>query len=360
MPYRAIRPLLFRLDPERAHNLVFSGLLACEWLSSRWPRQPWSHPALEQVLWSIRFPNPVGLAAGFDKDARAPHVWPWLGFGFAELGTITALAQPGNPPPRIVRLARDGAIINRLGFNNSGAERVAQRLATLYRIAPPPLPIGINIGKSRATPLEAAAGDYCSSLRRLVQFADYVVVNISSPNTPGLRDLQAEAHLATLLAALTAENDRLAQAHGRPPRPLLIKVAPDLADDAFATIVDLARRHGVAGLVATNTTIERTGLSAPVDAEGGLSGAPLRDRATAVIRKLHGLAGRALPIIGVGGIFTAADAYAKIRAGASLVQIYTGMIFAGPRLAHRIGQGLLDLLRRDGFAHVRDAVGTEA
>ena len=360
MLYRAIRPLLFRLDPERAHNLVFSGLVACEWLSARFPRPPWSHPALEQELWSIRFPNPVGLAAGFDKNARAPHVWPWLGFGLAELATLTALAQAGNPPPRIMRLPRDHAIINRLGFNNSGAVQVARRLAALYRVAPPPLPIGINIGKSRATALDAAPGDYCDCLRHLFPFADYVVINISSPNTPGLRDLQAESHLAALVAALTEANDALAQAHGRPPRPLLVKVAPDVADDTLAPIVDIARTRGVAGLVATNTTIERTGLATPVREEGGLSGAPLRDRATAVIRRLRARAGAALPIIGVGGIFTAADAYTKIRAGASLVQIYTGMIFEGPRLAHRIGRGLLELLRRDGFAHLREAVGRDA
>lgn len=362
MLYRAIRPLLFRLDAERAHNLVFGCLAAAEQLFARAGYAPraWSHPALQQRLWDITFPNPVGLAAGFDKDARAPHVWPLLGFGFAELGTITAEPQPGNPRPRLFRLAHDRALINRLGFNNSGANAVAERLAHLQSVRAPAVPIGINIGKSRATPLDAAAADYVRSLRALSSFAAYVVINVSSPNTPGLRDLQAEKHLAALLDALRVENEAVAATRGQPPRPLLIKVAPDLADDALPGIVDVARRGGAAGLVATNTTISRVGLTTATSEAGGLSGAPLRDRATAVIRALYRHGGGALPIIGVGGIFTAEDAYAKIRAGASLVQLYTGMIFEGPRLAHRIARGLVDLLRRDGLTHLRDAVGKDA
>ncbi|HXQ24314.1 MAG TPA: quinone-dependent dihydroorotate dehydrogenase [Candidatus Acidoferrales bacterium] len=362
MLYPAVRPLLFRLEAERAHRLVFGALVACEQLLARRtrPLRAWTHPALAQELWSISFPNPVGLAAGFDKDARAPHVWPLLGFGFAELGTITAVAQPGNAPPRLFRLPRDAALINRLGFNNAGAAAVAARLAHLFHTAPPGIPIGINIGKSRVTPLDQAAGDYVSSLRHLFSFAAYVVINVSSPNTPGLRDLQAEDQLAALLDVLTTENAALAQAQQRPPRPLLIKVAPDLADDALAAVVQVARKNGAAGLVATNTTIRRDGLSTPIDEAGGLSGAPLRARATAVIRTLHRHAGAALPIIGVGGIFTAHDAYAKIRAGASLVQIYTGMIYEGPLLARRIAAGLVDLLRADGFTHLRQAVGRDA
>jgi dihydroorotate dehydrogenase len=359
--YRALRPLLFRLEPERAHDLVFNCLVACELLLTRIhvPR-PWTHAAIQQSLWNLRFANPVGLAAGFDKDARAPHVWPLLGFGFAELGTITAEPQPGNPPPRVFRLAADRALINRLGFNNSGAGVVAARLARRQSIAPFTIPIGINIGKSRAASLAEASHDYVCSLRHLFPFADYVVVNVSSPNTPGLRALQEPEQLATLLGALADENDALAQAQQRPPRPLLIKVAPDLTDDALAQVVEATQRGGAAGLIATNTTIQRTGLITPTDEAGGLSGAPLRERATAVVRRLRRLAGDRLPIIGVGGIFTAADAYAKIRAGASLVQVYTGMIFEGPRLASDIAHGLVDLLQRDGFAHVREAVGRDA
>jgi dihydroorotate dehydrogenase len=356
--YHAIRPLLFRLDAERAHDLVFAALVSLDRLLSTRRPKPWTHPSIEQHLWGITFPNPVGLAAGFDKDARAPHVWPVLGFGFAELGTITAEPQPGNPRPRIFRLPQDHALINRLGFNNSGAAAVAERLRRKLA-TPASVPIGINIGKSRSTPLDAAAADYARSLRLLFPFAAYFVVNVSSPNTPGLRDLQAEAHLAGLLTTLAAENAAAAAQHRQPPRPLLIKVAPDLDDAALERIVAVARAGGAAGLVATNTTIERPHLQTPIAESGGLSGAPLRERATAVIRTLRRLGGPDLPIIGVGGIFSAADAYAKIRAGASLVQVYSGMIFEGPRLAQRIARGLVDLLRRDGLTHLRDAVGRD-
>ncbi len=360
MLYRLIRPLLFRLDAERAHDLVFRGLLAAERVLAQRATRAWSHPTVAQRVWDLVFPNPVGLAAGFDKDARAPHVWPLLGFGFAELGTITAAAQPGNPRPRLFRLPRDRALINRLGFNNAGADAVAEHLARLRRVAPPSIPIGINIGKSRNTPLEQAAEDYAHSFRRLASLADYVVINVSSPNTPGLRDLQAEEHLRQLLAVLVSENAAWAQREQRQPRPLLIKVAPDLSDEALASIVAVAQNGGVAGLVATNTTLNRDGLLTPTTEAGGLSGAPLRERATAVVRTLFRLAGDTLPIIGVGGVFSAADAYAKIRAGATLVQTYTGMIYEGPRLAYRIARGLVELLARDGLAHIRDAIGKDA
>jgi dihydroorotate dehydrogenase len=359
--YRLIRPLLFRLDAERAHNLIFSGLVACESLLAHTaaPRA-WTHPALAQRLWDVTFPNPVGLAAGFDKDARAPHVWPLLGFGFAELGTVTAQAQPGNPIPRLFRLPADGALINRMGFNNGGAAAVARRLTHLLRTALPQTPLGLNIGKSRVTAFGDAAADYVDSFRTLAPFASYIVINVSSPNTPGLRDLQAQEHLAALLAALVRENAAFAAAHRRSPLPLLIKVAPDLTDEDLTLVVRVAQAGGAAGLVATNTTVCRDGLRAPIDEAGGLSGVPLRDRATAVIRSVRQLAGPTLPIIGVGGIFTAADAYAKIRAGASLVQLYTGMIYEGPRLARRVARGLVELLQRDGFTHVSQAVGKDA
>ena len=359
--YPLIRPLLFRFPPERAHDLIFRGLVACESVLAR-TRAPhaWTHPALEQHVWGLTFPNPVGLAAGFDKDARAPHVWPLLGFGFAELGTITAHAQPGNPLPRLFRLPADRALLNRLGFNNRGADAVARRLRDLLRAAPSRIPLGINIGKSRLTAIDDAADDYVRSFRLLAPLASYMVINVSSPNTPGLRDLQSEEHLAALLTALTHENAVLAQAQRRPTVPLLIKVAPDLADEALPQIVRVAQTGGAAGLVATNTTIRRDGLRSPMDEAGGLSGLPLRERATDVIRRLRQLAGPALPIIGVGGIFSAADAYAKIRAGASLVQLYTGMIYEGPRLASHVARGLVELLHRDGFTHISDAVGTDA
>jgi len=356
--YHGVAPLLFRLDPERAHNMVIAGLAAVDCLvARRFPPRPLTHPAVSQELWGLRFPNPVGLAAGFDKDARATHLWPALGFGFAELGTITAAAQPGNPKPRLFRLASDRAVINRMGFNNSGATAVAQRLGRSRRS--PPIPIGINIGKSRATPVEDAVADYVHSFRQLAARADYVVVNVSSPNTPGLRDLQTPTHLAALLGALAVENEALVRRHALARRPILVKIAPDLTEEVLPEIV-AAVRHGASGLVATNTTTQRTGLRTVCHETGGLSGAPLRERATTMVRTLRRLAGPDLPIIGVGGIFSPADAYEKICAGASLVQIYTGMVYEGPRLASRVVRGLVDLLRRDGLSHLRDAVGRDA
>ena len=361
MLYRALRPLLFRLDAERVHNLVFGGLvLAAEGPGAGVRRDRGATRRSCNGSGTSTFPNPIGLAAGFDKDARAPHVWPLLGFGFAELGTITAQAQPGNPQPRLFRLPADRALINRLGFNNTGADAVAaqltrqrQRVAALHSDRHQHRQVTHH-------PAREAADDYVYSFRRLASFADYVVINVSSPNTPGLRDLQAEEHLGHLLAVLVRENHAWAQQQQRAPRPLLIKVAPDLDDEALASIVAVARNGGAVGLVATNTTIRRDGLTTRTDETGGLSGAPLRERATAVVRTLYRCAGGALPIIGVGGVFSADDAYAKIRAGASLVQLYTGMIYEGPRVAHRIARGLVDLLARDGFTHIREAVGTGA
>jgi len=357
--YRVVRPLLFRLDAEQAHNLVFTGLALAESLARRLNPAPGLEPTLAQRIWGLRFAQPIGLAAGLDKNAAAPHVWPLLGFGFAELGTITQHAQPGNPRPRLFRLPADRALINRLGFNNHGAAAVATRLERLWHAGPPAIPIGINLGKSKITPLGDAAGDYVHSLRTLWRFASYVVINVSSPNTPGLRDLQAEEELARLLDAVLAENHSLAAHHGRPAPPILIKIAPDLADEALPGIVAVARR-GAAGLIATNTTIRRENLHTPIDEAGGLSGAPLRRRSTEVIRRLYQLTAGSLPIIGVGGVFDAADAYEKIRAGARLVQVYTGLIYEGPTLPRDIANGLVSLLRRDGIAHIQDAVGRDA
>ncbi len=358
-----VRPLLFRLPAEAAHDLAFHALSPLQWLLQRRRCAPAPDPLLGQHLWGLHFAHPLGLAAGFDKNGRLPHVWPALGFAFAELGTVTALPQAGNPPPRLFRLTAEGGLINRLGFNNAGADAVAAALSVRFRRGRPGVPIGINLGKSKLAPLERAADDYCASLRQLYGLADYVVINVSSPNTPGLRDLQGEAQLAPLLAAVQAENRRLALAQRSAPRPLLVKLAPDLADDAIAAIAAAAERQGVAGFVATNTTIDRSALSRrdPRAAEaGGLSGPPLRARATAVVRALHGACGGRVPIIGVGGIASAADAYEKIRAGASLVQAYTGFVYGGPGFARRLVADLRGLLQRDGFAHIGAAVGADA
>lgn len=359
--YRWIAPLLFRLDPERAHHGALRATATLEQiLRFAPPIEPWSHPALRQTICGIDFPNPIGLAAGFDKDARAPHVWPWLGFGFAELGTVTRHAQPGNPRPRMFRLPEDRALINRLGFNNGGADAAAHRLARLLRRRRPATPLGINIGKSKITANRDAADDYGHSLAALFPHADYVTVNVSSPNTPGLRDLQGAQELGRLIRPLKELSLRLADAHDCAPRPLFIKVAPDLADDDLPRLVEVAIQNEASGLIATNTTLARPGLRTATAEAGGLSGAPLRARATEVVRLLRRHAGKALPIIGVGGVFGAADAYEKIRAGADLVQLYTAMVYEGPFLARRIAHDLVAHLARDGYNHITQAIGADA
>lgn len=360
--YKAVfRPLLFRLDAEQAHHLAISatGLLEQVLRLSRLEPEPVVHPRLRQRLCGLDFPNPIGLAAGFDKDARAPHVWPLFGFGFAELGTLTRHAQPGNPRPRMFRIPEDRALINRLGFNNRGADAAAERLAVALARNRPRIPLGINLGKSKITELADAPEDYRYSLGKLFPFADYITINVSSPNTPGLRDLQGEEELARLIRCVKEESLRLAIELDCAPRPIFVKVAPDLGDDALSRVVDVVHANEATGLIATNTTIARAGLSRPIDESGGMSGAPLRRRATEVVRLLRRRAGAGMPIIGVGGVFTGADAYERIRAGADLVQIYSAMVFEGPFLARRIANDLETLLARDSFDHVSDAVGVD-
>jgi len=358
--YRLLRPLLFRLPPERAHGAVFALLRLAERATVAWPAaSPAADPRLAQTLFGIRFANPVGLAAGLDKNAELPHLWPRLGFGHAELGTITACAQPGNPEPRLFRLPEARALINRMGFNNDGAAAVAARLRRRLESGRVGIPLGLNIGKSKRTPLANAADDYCESYRYLAPLADYVTVNVSSPNTPGLRSLQTHHELEKLLLALRAESAAVATAQRGPP-PLLVKLAPDLDDQDLRDLAGIAAGCGAAGLLATNTTVRRDLVPAGTrfaDEAGGLSGAPLAARATQVIRTLHDCTEGRLPIIGVGGIFDAADAYAKIRSGASLVQIYTGFVYEGPTLPRRLCSGLCELLERDGLATIGDAVG---
>jgi dihydroorotate dehydrogenase len=362
--YRAARPLLFALPAETIHGWTAKALGVVEAVLERTGTPAPAHdPLLGQQLWGLRFPNPVGLAAGFDKNGRLPHVWAALGFGFAELGTVTAQGQPGNPLPRLFRLPAERALLNRLGFNNAGAAAVGHDLRRRLAHRRAAIPLGLNLGKSRATPLEGALDDYRTSLAALFDCADYVVINVSSPNTPGLRDLQAEAQLAPLLEAVQAESQRLANERRTAPRPLLVKVAPDLSDDALRAVVDVTTGTGIAGLIATNTTVDRSVLppAHPLAGEaGGLSGAPLRERSTAVIRRLYRLSGGRLPLIGVGGIFSPEDAYAKIRAGASLVQVYTGFVYEGPGLPRRTCSGLKTLLQRDGFSTITAAVGVDA
>lgn len=358
MFYPLLRRLAFTLDPETAHRLSIAALELLQAGQAK-PAPARTHPLLTQDLWGIRFPNPVGLAAGYDKNAELPLVWSRLGFGFAELGTLTAHAQPGNPRPRIFRLPRHGALINRLGFNNAGADAAAARLAPLLS-TPRPVPLGFNLGKSRTTPIEAAADDYCRSCAAVFPFADYLAVNVSSPNTPELRTLQEPDRLARLLEALLTRIRELARAANTAPTPLLVKIAPDLTDRQIVEIVRLTRDVGVAGLIATNTTVERPGLGSASHEAGGLSGRPLAARATEVVRLAYRANEGTLPIIGVGGIFSAKDAYERIRAGASLIQIYTGMVYEGPFLARRIVRGLIRLLEKEGVSHLTRAVGSGA
>ncbi|MDC5698049.1 quinone-dependent dihydroorotate dehydrogenase [Intrasporangium calvum] len=333
---RVVRPALFRIrggDAETAHHTTMAAL-------SRLTHVPPALAALRRwngaddptTVFGVRFPSRVGLAAGMDKDGVALPAWPALGFGFVEVGTVTRHAQPGNPRPRLFRLRESGAIINRMGFNNEGADALAARLAAL---GPLGVPLGISIGKSKVTPVEEAVGDYVHSMRALRGFADYVAINVSSPNTPGLRGLQDRAMLDELVAALQAE------AEGT---PLLVKIAPDLTDDAIGEVLQVCADHGLAGVIATNTTIARDGVAASDLAvaqseTGGLSGRPLTARAREVVALIHREAPD-LPVIGVGGISTVDDAKRMLDAGAALLQLYTGFIFGGPPLVRVINRAI--------------------
>lgn len=291
-------------------------------------------PGLRRTLFGVEFPNPVGLAAGFDKNAVALPAWEALGFGFVEIGTVTAEAQPGNSRPRIFRVRDKGALINRMGFNNDGADAVAERLEYWKRSDRwPGIPVGINIGKSKVTPLEEASDDYRYTFRRLAGFADYVVLNVSSPNTPGLRTLQKRDALDSLLGAVQSENLLRAKAV-----PMLLKIAPDLEESRIEEIIELVERHELAGMIATNTTLDHSAIPEAERTEGGLSGDPLRDRSTEIIRFIASRT--SLPIIGVGGISSPEGALEKLDAGASLVQLYTGFVYHGPGLIREICKAL--------------------
>ena len=310
----------------------------------------------------LTFRNPVGLAAGFDKNGDAADVLSALGFGFIEVGTVTSEAQPGNPAPRLFRLPRDRALINRLGFNNCGAKQLVKNLKQ-HR---PNCVLGVNIGKARGVPVESAVPDYLKTFAIVYEVADYIAVNVSSPNTPQLRELQQSEVLHDLLTQLQTRNRELAEEHSlSAPRPLLIKIAPDLNDEEIDSIVRVAQQTGISGIIATNTTTTRDNLqSSPAQVasagQGGVSGAPLSERSNEVIRRIYQLTHGSLPIIGVGGVFTAADAWDKISAGASLIQLYTGFIYEGPGVARRINEGLRRILSKEGFVSLDEAVGTRA
>jgi dihydroorotate dehydrogenase len=327
--YQAIaRPLLFRLHAEAAHELAMRGLALAAAALGRFRPVPRGTPV---SCLGLEFPNAVGLAAGMDKNAVALPAWPWLGFGFVEIGTVTARPQPGNPRPRLFRLPSQGALINRMGFNNEGAAAVAARLERWRaRGCWPRVPVGINLGKSRVTPLVGAPEDYARSFALLRGHGDYFVVNVSSPNTPGLRSLQAVDSLRAILLALREVNPD--------DKPVLVKIAPDLADADIADLVAAGDEAGAAGWIATNTTLDHRAVPAGSDEEGGLSGEPLRDRATALVGLVS--AATSKPVIGVGGIRDAASAREKLDAGASLVQLYTSLVYEGPDLPRRIAAAL--------------------
>jgi len=348
----SLMPLLRRIDPETAHELALAALRAGLVGAAE-------APSLPVTAMGLSFPNPLGLAAGFDKNAVAARPLFRLGFGFVEVGTITPRPQPGNPRPRQFRLTEDAAVINRNGFNNDGWEAVSARLAALRAGRTLPGPLGVNVGINKDC--DDPDRDYGLMVERAAAVADYVTVNVSSPNTPGLRDLQAADRLAGLIAAAQAGRARAGLAQAGRPVPLVVKLAPDLDPSALGPIVEAAVAGGVAGLILSNTTLARPPtLASRHRAEaGGLSGAPLFAPSTAMLRRVARLAAGRLVLIGAGGVASGADAYAKLRAGASLVQLYSAMAYAGPALPARILGELAALLARDGLARVEDAVGLD-
>ncbi|MEO1671800.1 MAG: quinone-dependent dihydroorotate dehydrogenase [Cyanobacteria bacterium J06631_2] len=364
-------PLLLssvKSDPESAHRQMLKTLNNLELnRHSAWGKLAIkqleksfcvSDSRLQQKLWGLDFNNPFGLAAGFDKDGTAAGMWSSFGFGFAELGAVTLHSQSGNPRPRMFRLPEDKAALNRMGANNLGAAVMADTLAQTWKRQSRQIPIGINLCKSKIAALDNAATDYVGSFEYLQSVADYFVVNVSSPNTPGLRSLQGGEQLEPILSALQSANTQ--------QQPILIKIAPDLEWDDIKDILNLATSYNLAGVIATNTTIRRDGLNTEVlretgqsikDEAGGISGLPVRQRATEVIRFIYEETGGKLPIVGVGGIFNADDAWDKIVAGASILQVYTGWVYEGPWMVNQVLSGLLAKLDEQGLEHISDAVG---
>lgn len=358
--FRIVRPFLFKQDPEKVHEQTlwtirqvykFSGI---PWLMQN--IYGFEHPALKTELWGKSFPNPIGMAAGFDKNGMVFNPLFSLGFGFVEIGTVTPLPQPGNPRPRLFRCEEEQALINRLGFNNQGVQALLKNLQG----TPPRGILGINIGKNKETPLKDAHVDYESVLRSAYELTDYVVINVSSPNTERLRTLQEQESLFRLMSKVLQTRKELVK-WGKARIPVLLKIAPDLTDEIFRDIVSVVEVLDIDGIVATNTTLTRNNANHArvVGEAGGLSGIPLQELSTQVISRFYRHFGKSMPIIGVGGVFTGKDAYEKIRAGASLIQVYTGMVYRGPATVKYIKQELLRLLDQDGFSSVRQAVGAD-
>jgi len=360
MFYRSIlRPILFQLPPEAAHEFALNCLsffLGPGSLRRAIARRHQSASWGKLNRFGLEFDNPIGLAAGFDKNGRAADALCSLGFAFVEVGTVTNQAQSGNDRPRLFRLPEDHALINRLGFNNCGASGLVANVSR-HR---PDCVLGVNIGKSRSVAIEDAIPDYLATFETVYDVADYIAINVSSPNTPNLRELQRRDRLSELLGALQERNKSLAKCHGK--KPLLVKIAPDLSEPELESIIEAVTRAEFAGIIATNTTLSREGLQTPSDrvkahGAGGLSGAPLQKRSNEVISTIYRATKGTLPIIGVGGVFTAEDAWEKICAGASLIQLYTGFIYEGPGVTRRINEGLVQILEREGLNRLDDAVG---
>lgn len=366
--YPLLRPFLFRIEPETIHNQtkklalrVQGSSLIQKTLSSLYKEE---HTVLEQTLWDIKFHNPVGLAAGFDKNGEMYPLFNALGFGFMEVGTVTHEPQEGNPQPRLFRLIKDKAIINRMGFNGEGAERICKNFLQMKSQNHPAgwsagglnkTRIALNIGKNKNIPKSEAIENYLQTFRLLLPYADMCVINVSSPNTPGLRELQEKNFLTELFQALNEEKNKNEATKNI---PLLVKIAPELNTQQLFDILSVVHEQNLQGIVATNTSTERSGLHSQHKKEsGGLSGLPLKKRSTKIIRFLFKESGGTIPIIGVGGIFTAEDAYEKIKAGASLIEVYTGLIYEGPGIVKKINKGLVKLLLQDGFKNISEAVG---
>lgn len=364
---RALRPALFALDAERAHDLTMAALRRPFVVNAlQRSRHASFDRQLSQRILGLDFPNPIGLAAGLDKQGTALAAWSALGFGFAEIGTVTPLPQPGNPKPRLFRLPQDRAIINRFGFNSVGAAGVARNLAAGRKAGLKAGPygsgilrVGVNIGKNKETPNERAVDDYVRTIDELHSFADYFAINVSSPNTEGLRDLQESRTLRSLVEQVVA---RVGGRSVERQIPVLVKISPDATETDMLRSVDAAAEGGAAGVIATNTTVSRSSLhSRSHTAEaGGLSGLPLKASANSICRVLFRHLGHRIPIIGVGGIFTVDDAYERIRSGAALVQVYTGLIYEGPGMIHRLITGLAARLAKDGFSNIEEAIGIDA
>jgi dihydroorotate dehydrogenase len=360
-----LRPLLFTLSPERAHYFSMGlfhrlGIRPITHLMRR--RYTVTDPRLIVKQFGLEFQNPVGLAAGFDKDARWFQQLPALGFSHIEVGTLTGQPQSGNDQPRLFRLPADSAIVNRMGFNNGGSDHAARRLATMPKSDRRDI-LGINIGKTKIVPLAESTADYRYSFERLFDYADYFTVNVSSPNTPGLRELQNRDQLLELLQSLSELNGQLAADHETIPKPILLKIAPDLADEQLSDIVSILQTVQLSGVIATNTTISRADLETPAKqiesiGAGGLSGKPLTERSRQVVAELYRQLDGQIPIVGVGGIMNGEDAWQMIRAGASLVQVYTGFIYGGPGFVRDINRHILKKIDEHGFLNIAAAVGS--